>query len=558
MEKKKSFNLITLIFIGILCVLAIVVGFAINKINAEKEVAKVDKQQVENEIQEDKNTKNEIQNTGISQETESENVVPEIDSEEEKFSHLKIDPDKEFVFSKEHVSYGENDGYTQLTLEVINLNIEGIEKINSKIEDLYNKNKVFYSNALEGKNPDTYWPLPSLGCDYELINNILDVSFRYSSKDESNVEIYHIDLEKQKIISNEEYFDALGIKKENLEYLINDCFLNSYYNESSFSSEFNEKYKDFESFKNDIIYTNENKTVSENYKYDFKKICDFCKIEYSKVNNTIEIYGISTPIIVATDVPIILDSITIELDKKYVFSKSYNYELFTNPGSNFSRKWEYMPIINLNSNDAKKVNKDLEDYYKKMVNTVEKNGGSIIISPVDVENVTINGQEITLRNELILNKEGKVVIDEYYTMKFSHMIFNEKILSVIVELGVNTYSNLAVEGLEDNPKIVIYNFDIETGKLLSNEEFLEMCEIKLDTFKEKLDERVEDYNINDLRITFEDPSKLLYESNYYKFEDRIQEVKKLVVLGENFPNFPYTWITIDIENTNNNFEDTNN
>ena len=475
-----------------------------------------------------------------------------------EFDYVKKYSDKDFVFVKEYVTYktydeSEDSFETRFELPVINLKFKEIEKINSKLEDFYNRNKSYCEDYSDICYPWIY-------IEKQLTNGILDITITYANDSgEQNTfkENYHIDIKNENIISNQEFFSKLEIDEKLLEELINDSFMERYLTETS-QKVFCEKFKNFDDFKNSIKYIDaKNEVIAEKYKYDFKKICENSVIHYV-TDKQISINNIATPTFFGTDAGEVYsdseyyycDGITINLEKTYVFSKYCNYYCSNEILKENSYITNKVPIINLKSNDADKVNAELSKFFDNLEKTIEKNGGDIILAPL--EEVNENGQKIILQDEVIFNKNREVVINEYYAMNFAYTIINDKVLAIIVEEAKNKFSL----GPQYH-KILIYNFNIETGKLLTNEEFIELCGVKIEDFKKGLEDKLKlvsnkevKYNINDLEITFEDKGKLFYATEYKANMNGgyIKEpFEKFVVLGKNFPNYPYTWVEVFLD-----------
>lgn len=544
MEKeKKSFNLITIIFLGIVIGL-IIVGLIIYCLNAMKE---------DNKNNTTTNSANITENLVT---TTEDTIIPEEEEtiENSEFDYAKIYPDKGLVFSKEFVYYdGEMESYFRLELPVINLDFEEIKEINSKIEEFYNRNKIFYSNV-ESDSNDYNINLPELRYNYTLVDGILNIEIYCSESNIGFQPYYHIDIKDKKILSNEEFLHKLGIGEEKLEDLINDCILKNYFDYVKYDENLEKEYESIEDFRDTIKYTNiDNKGISQKYEYDFEKICNFCNIVYYSFpysDDLIYIHGISIPLLGGTDSPSNETGIHINLDRKYVFYSIYRFNHISLPEESNINSINVVPYINLDSEDAIKVNAQLQKSFDDLIAVVEKNGGEIYSSPSELVAVQ-DGREI-FADEVILNKDGERVIDKYYTMDFAYTIINDEILSVFVNKSVNPYEHTSA----GNPEFLSYHFNIESGKLLSNEEFIEACGMRVEDFKENLNTKLDlvfngdssniDYDINNLKITFYDYNKLFSDSKYDGYIEN--ELEMFYVIGENFPNYPYTWITVDLEN----------
>ena len=367
-EKKKSFNLVTLIFIGIIIILIIIglVTYCMKSMSEEE-------------------------NTNENESVEVGEDLPAWELEETtEFDYAKIYSDKKLMFSKDVVSYEEDAtseedweflDYYSMSLPVINLKFEEVEKINSKIEEFYNRNKIFYSNVESDLNDDNK-SLPELRYNYTLVDGILNVEFYGNENNTVFQQYYHIDIKNEKLLSNKEFLNKLGIGEEKLEDLINDSILKDYCYYVKYDESLEKEYKSIEDFRDTIKYTNiDNKGISEKYEYDFEKICNFCNIRYYPTTysgNSIYIHGISMPILGGHDGDSDEKDIEINLDKEYVFYSLYSFNHTRLPKEEKINSINVVPYINLDSEDAIKVNTQLQKSFDDLIAVVEKNGGEMI------------------------------------------------------------------------------------------------------------------------------------------------------------------------------------
>lgn len=537
MEKKKSINFVTLILIGIIITLSAVFFISLYKTPVPEDDG-LPVQEVEEVIDEGESINGEFLNEVADPNDLANNSVPIKDNlGENKYDDLKIYPDKGFIFKEEEVSYQGEDYYNELSLMVININLDEFKKINTDLEAFYNNHKSEY--ALSGEEDYDYlYNLPSVHFDYALIDDILQIEYGTNSKEESVFKNYHIDLKNKKIINNKEFLTALEIDSKKLEELIEDKLYSSYLYEAATFKEFKDLYTSYEDFKNDIKYIKDDHSNEEKFIYNFDKICDFCDISYNKYSQLICISGIETPTLMGHDGgEDLFNDLYIELKDTYLFGKTIRYRIAEQNTDNEFGALNRVPVIDIDSSDADKVNKEFNEVYNNIMSVINTNGEVIVLGAKEVDGYT---------EEVIYNKDGESVIDKYYTCKFAHIIINEKILSIVVEKGINTYNHTGGE-----TECLVYNFDLDTGKLLTNEEFFKLCNLDREKFEKELKNKIDaQYNFNDLTIVFEVPEKLFYEPEYsmYLYDGkRVDSLDKVLVMGENFPNYPYTWTSIDLK-----------
>lgn len=122
-------------------------------------------------------------------------------------------------------------------------------------------------------------------------------------------------------------------------------------------------------------------------------------------------------------------------DKYYIYQQD-SYDLVYQAKS-FSKKIR-IPFINVNSEEAKKLNDELKKSFEEAKESVKSEGRSSF---------------------------------SYKNMNYEANVFNDELVSVIIN-----EANQIVPGETIN-EYKVYNFDIETGKLLSNKETLEKINI---------------------------------------------------------------------------------
>jgi hypothetical protein len=107
-------------------------------------------------------------------------------------------------------------------------------------------------------------------------------------------------------------------------------------------------------------------------------------------------------------------------------------------------------------------------------------------------------------------------------------------LSLIVEKTDDKYSK--VEG--NLCEFCIYNFDLETGKLLSNREFIKRCGYSIKEFEGKAG-----FNIDDINITFDDRINM-FKGDKHDFKDEVDDIDKFYVFKNSDK---YNWIEVNMK-----------
>ena len=474
--------------------------------------------------------------------------------ETKEFDYAKIKPDETLIYVKEKtekINPSDEQSFF-LLLPVVNLKFGEIKDINDKLEKYYNTNKKYYETV----NEEEFFP--EIYYNYSLYNDILDIELGYTLENQTILyENYYIDIKNEKIISRDEYLNKIGIDKKLLENLINDKILDRYLN-TPMSTE-KTVYKNLDEYINDIKYvtydskeaieqndydskklSNSNNVVPhfEKYNFDYEKICNNCCIHYLDDEN-IEIKNIRLPKYVDPYYSIIISS-----HRNYLLNKSYSFRIKDTFENNEYFKTNKLPVINIESDDVKKINNELEKYFDNSVKVIQSNNDCVVLS-------TLTGSG-DVQDEVFLNERGEKIIDDYYSMNFGYTIINDKILSVIVleERNPGSY------GIKST-KYLTYNIEINTGKLLSNKELFDRCDIDLNEFKEKLDAKLKlvfknkdtKYNIDDLQISFDNPSDLFYEPvNNVRYDNYVpsdsESFEKLSVLGKDFDTYPHIWVDV--------------
>ncbi len=470
------------------------------------------------------------------------NPEPDVDYEEEDYGN-KVDPNKKYVYIKEKQVYDpvegtefegeiiDGIGIDELLLPVINIDSEEINNINKELEDYYFKYKGEY---YDDEKIESGKALASMNYSYRAYKGILSVAFYYGNQDEgfSNIKIYNIDIENKKILSNKEVLETINVSKADFETYIHDHFYDVYLYNISHEPDWEKDYDTFEKYLNGITFTYIDDNADKKFSVDYEKICESCHfyIEdyyYDKVPRLI-IYGVQVPDPFGTDEDI-NTCIAVRLGPTYVFNKQYyysmqEYENYTKNAGVFV--YNFAPIVNLKSNDATMFNKEMDEFFQKGKDAIEKNGGEVITRAVETdEKMEITpGKFVNTMDEIVVNDRGEQVIEDYYTIDYSSKIINDKVLSILVEKTNSKYSNLD-HGLWD---FYSYNFDLETGKLLSNKEFIEECGYSVESFMSKLKTNIdiEKLNITHMdRQSFDRPSldrtteKLEDFDTFYVYEE---------------------------------------
>ncbi len=296
-------------------------------------------------------------------------------------------------------------------------------------------------------------------------------------------------------MNNRELLEKFEISKESFEKAVRDNLFDKYISYTSNWDKFNEKYDSFEKYLADIHLAGN----SSNKSISYENICDCCEIMLvSNDDDQLYVSNMQIP----TPWGDYLEGFYFYITPIYVFNRSYSFNY-----GDFKTYNEYnrgyasnnVPIINLDSGDADKVNKELEDFFDKAKELINKNGGEVLNKTIetDVKMELADGEFENALDEIIVNKDGEKVIDEYFTIDYKYSIINEKVLAILVEKTNSKYCDLD-HGMWD---YYTYNFDLETGKLLSNKEFIEKCGYSVDAFKEKF---ATNGDIELLNITFMD------------------------------------------------------
>ena len=280
----------------------------------------------------------------------------------------------------------------------------------------------------------------------------------------------------------------------------------------------------------------ENGIQSENYIYDYKKICENCCMHFRN-DDVIEIFNICTP---ESSYPVI----NVNMDLKYVIPTHRNYTISNTFENNTYYITSKVPFINIDSEDVNKINKEFRQYFDNLSQICDKTDNYIVLG-------TLNGSN-SAADEVFLNKEMKKVIDEYYAINYAYTIINDKVLSMIV-LEEKNPSSYGIK----TTKYLNYNIDIETGKIISNNDFIKLFGMDESTFNEKLNAKLKlvsnnktiPYEFDKLQITFCNPSELFYAPNYKANNMRYagyfdEKIKNLSVLGKNFDVYPHVWVDL--------------
>lgn len=362
-NENRKFHAVLLVTI---LILLFILAFVIKLANDKKQeiISVVDNNNI---VVNNEEIRNEVTNNDEIKDNEIiQDVVNSEFELENKLKDYKADPEKEIIFIKDSIEgyvfdegTGKKDELYIYELLKINLKFKEIEKINSRIEDIYNENKVSY------KNGEFNSSRPILDVKIEQIEDILDLTIYYNNAKvtDINQENYHIDIEKDEVISNKEYLNRLGIGKENLEKLIDNAFLN-------YQIEFDEKYENYEDLKNASIFIKDKNMLTEKYKYDFDKICKISEISYVG-DNRIFIDNIAVPMCFGTDYGTRFGDeyiIGIEIDiSELINDKKIEYKPFIKDVVDNKKNGEYIELVEIIANKDNTVTLNLRKYTKSEV-----------------------------------------------------------------------------------------------------------------------------------------------------------------------------------------------
>ncbi len=142
-------------------------------------------------------------------------------------------------------------------------------------------------------------------------------------------------------------------------------------------------------------------------------------------------------------------------NEKYIYSvETYTYK-YTSGGIEDEKKIS-LPCININSTDALKLNKEFKSYFDKAQ-----------------ESLTT------------VEEDGYVYVHFDY-MDYNYNIYNDELLSLDVRTGTYYVDSDAILPEE------IYNFNIKSGKLLTNEEVIDVLGLTKEEFKKIIDTELEE------------------------------------------------------------------
>lgn len=529
-NKKEGIKLLPLIVVIIFVLMILSYTYlmmsAVDKPHKEVSVATEGR----NEIVEEEQMEDEI--SGDSETTD------EYDYEEfyeEDFGN-KVDPSKKYVYVKENMenTFGtqESETYSELQWIVININSEEVEKINKELEDYYKKYSPYCVKERYENNPELY---PRMFHSYTASNGILSLGLYYGNEDdgEENVKIYNIDIKKGTVLSNEQLLESVGISKKDFEKYLDNSLKIHYLSFIATEREFEEKYPSYESFVNDVEFTDPEKETPD-FKIDAQLVMDNCFLEYSSLSDEdnytdIDIIKlrIPNPYYDGEMVYSYYPDFQIVIDDTYLFSNQYYF--WTTDLFDGTKNYVNIcaPTINLDSEDARKVSKELLDFYNNAKDTLIKNSGDLYITSIetDQEVQMPDGTYVKTKDEIVVNESGEHVIDDYYTIGYRYSIIDDKVLHIIVEKTNSKYSNLD-HGLWEYES---YDFDIETGKLLTNKEFIEKCGFNSEEFAKNIKDG---RDIEDVEITVFDYQEVSEDGAYEK--EKINGVKELFVVPQVF------------------------
>lgn len=216
-------------------------------------------------------------------------------------------------------------------------------------------------------------------------------------------------------------------------------------------------------------------------------------------------------------------------DSNWVYDKTYDYKVYKNGNSNYNNGDGYkaikeivVPFINIDTQEAKKANKEFE---------------KLFYEAVDIYNLGAEEYE----ENLIINEETP----NYWVVRdFDYIEYiNNDIISVNF---VYSYSSTFVPKL----KYVTYNFDLKTGELVSYEDIYTSLDYKSTTLNQKVeetiantikeylgydkdpDEKDEDgYSINDyIKQSVQNYHKAVQDNSIQYFIDRNKNLNIVVTL----------------------------
>ena len=95
--------------------------------------------------------------------------------------------------------------------------------------------------------------MPELYFNYTLVEGILNVEFYCDDSNTDFQHSYHIDIKNEKLLSNKEFLNKLGIGEEKLDDLINDSILGEYLAYVKYDKGLEAEYKSVEDFRNTIL-----------------------------------------------------------------------------------------------------------------------------------------------------------------------------------------------------------------------------------------------------------------------------------------------------------------
>ena len=477
-NKKKSINFFAVLAIAFVVVIAAGIGFGYLT-GLEKEEVHVEEQ-----------TLSGIDEVQTEEELEKEYIADSFEGYEYNETDYgnKKDPSKKYVYVVDDrtVDYGYDDGSGNNVLYhiVVNIDSEDTNKLNKEFEEYYNKYVSVYSDEQAIKEEKQ---LPELTYTYFTKDEVLTLHVFYGNEDEGfeNFKSYNIDIKNKKILSNEEFLTKIGMNKEKFMQYFDEKLHEKFYECEDTTGEYAINYGTFDNYMKEVGFSRNEE--AEGKEVNFENICKYCYIYFphSDYGDVLEIQNIMVPSAYGSDDPF-GDDIQIEMEPKYIYTRSYSYRYqnFSTYNENYGPyASNIVPIINLKSKDADKVNKELFDFFTKGKDAIEKNGKEIITKAVETDELMelSPGEYVHTMDEIIVNKNNEQVIDNYYTIDFASQLIGGKVLSVLVEETNSRFSDLD-HGLWD---YYVYNFDIETGKLLTNKEFLEKLGYSADDFMKK-------------------------------------------------------------------------
>ena len=99
--------------------------------------------------------------------------------------------------------------------------------------------------------------------------------------------------------------------------------------------------------------------------------------------------------------------------------------------------------------------------------------------------VNIKGNEIQEINNKLFNQYYEIIELKEKLMKYDYFI-NDNIISLIVKIYY-------VDALDSYPDVSIYNFNINTGKVLNNSLILDIYDISSDAANENIKKQIKEY-----------------------------------------------------------------